>query len=461
MRIALPPELQDVSYLAKLFDLPVPKDAVCRKITGIATHSAEVERGDLFVCLDGAHASGADYARQAIANGANALLASRSRLPCGTTSIFCCENVQETLLRAAAAYRAEVGVKVVAVSGSAGKTTVKEAIAAVLGDVPHSEGNFNSCIGMPLSVLSLPRAAYWVLELGINHPGEMRKMARALRPDVAVLTNVGSAHIGAFGDFATLLSEKMELARALREEGILLLPSELPTALFAPPTCRILRVGTGHGADVTLGEVHSDAMGVYATVTAQKREIKRLFWPVPGSIGVSVIGHAASVGILCDRSDEEIREGLCRAGDKTPRMQRIGVGDILIINDCYNASPEAMIASLEVLSHVAGGRPAVAVLGDMLELGAYAPPLHDAVGVFVARLGIYALYTYGEEATTIASGAARQGMPRSRIRQYRTDERDALVQDLIRGLPRNAVVLFKASHGMCLEEIVKRVREEL
>lgn len=461
MRITLPLELQDVSRLAALFDLPITGNVTHGRIGGIATHSAEVERGDLFVCLDGTHTNGAAYIAQAIAKGACAALVSRDQLPRGVTAAFCCENAEQSLLQAAASYRKEVDAEVIAVSGSAGKTTVKEAIAAVLGNVPHSNGNYNSCIGMPLSVLSMPRAAYWVLELGISHPGEMRKMARALSPDMAVITNVGSAHIGAFGDFATLLSEKMELARALDEHGTLLLPSELPTALFVPPACRMLRVGMGHGANMKVGDVRSNAMGVSATLTAKDREVKHLFWPVPGSIGVSVIGHAASVGLLCGRSDEEIRQGLILSGKKTPRMQRIGVGDILIINDCYNASPEAMIASLEVLRHVAGSRPAVAVLGDMLELGTYAPPLHDAVGVFVARLGIHSLYTYGDEASMIASGAARQGMPRDRIRQYCVTERDALAYDLVRELPRDAVVLFKASNGMRLEEIVGRVKEGL
>ena len=426
MRIALPSSLQDVSHLARLFEIPVADSAKHDKITGIATHSAEVQKGDLFVCLKGNHANGAIYANEAIANGAHALLGPQHSFLETNKTVLYCENVEDALLRAASAYRAEIGAEVIAITGSAGKTTVKEAVSAVLGDVPHSKGNFNSCIGMPLSVLSLPSATRWVLEVGISHAGEMRKMARAMD-----------------------------------EKGVLLLPSELPMALFTPPSCHILRVGAGHGADILIKDVHSNARGVRATLVSPQREIKELFWPIPGSIGVSVIGQAASVGMLCGRSDEEIREGLCRAGERTPRMQRTKVGDILIINDCYNASPEAMIASLEVLKHVAGRRPAVAVLGDMLELGSYAPPLHDAVGVFVARLGIHLLYTYGEEASMIASGAARRGMSQANIRHYRAKERDLLVKELIQRLPRDAVVLFKASHGMHLEDVVTGVKEGL
>ncbi len=458
MRISLPEALRVPQLLASLLGASLEHVGRDVFVQGIATHSAEVRAGDLFVCLDGARTNGALYATEALRRGAVGVLAPREKQPTGTALSFCCEDAAAALLRAASRYRRESGARVLAVTGSAGKTTVKEAIAAVLGNVPHSEGNFNSRIGMPLSVLSFPPASHWVLELGINARGEMREMANALSPDVAVITNVGSAHIGAFGDFATLLSEKLDVARALGGGGTLIVPAELPLSSLCTP-CHTVRVGAAQDADARLENERADAAGTQCDLAVGNRHVTDLFWPIPGRIGSSVIGLAATVGILEGRTDNEIREGLLAAGKRAPRLRRERVGSRVFLDDCYNASPEAMIASLEVLASIGAQRPLVAVLGDMCELGVYAPTLHDAVGVFAARLGLSSLYTYGEEAMTIASGAARVGMPRDRIHKYRECERDALILALIRDLPEGAVVLYKASHSMAMADILRAVKE--
>ncbi len=458
MRITLPDALRDPCRLASLLGVTLDQSAHGISIHGIATHSAEVHAGDMFVCLDGTHTNGATYAREALCRGAVAILAQRNKQPTGEFLSFRCGDTIAALLQAAHRYREEVGARVIAVTGSTGKTTVKEAIAAVLSNAPHSEGNFNSRIGMPLSVLSMPPASHWVLELGINMRGEMREMASALRPDVAVITNVGSAHIGAFGDFSTLLSEKLELAGALGQRGTLVVPEELPLSSLGIP-CQVIRVGSTYGVDALLQNVRTCGDGTHCDLAVRDRRIENLFWPIPGRIGVSVIGLVGAVGVLEGQSDLNIRQSLLAAGESTPRMKRVCVGKRIFLDDCYNASPEAMIASLEVLSVIGKDRPLVAVLGDMRELGVYAPTLHDAVGVFAARMGLSALYTYGEEAMMVASGAARVGMPRERIYKYRECERDALVSALIRDLPDEAVVLYKASRAMAMGAILKAVKE--
>ena len=172
-----------------------------------------------------------------------------------------------------------------------------------------------------------------------------------------------------------------------------------------------------------------------------------------------MIGLAGAVGVLEGRSDEEIRQGLLVAGSRTPRLRRESVGERIFLDDCYNASPEAMITSLEVLAKIGEGRPLVAVLGDMAELGAYAAALHDAVGAFAAKLPLFALYTYGKEAMVIADGAARMGMSRDRIRRYHEHERAALVDALMEELPTDAAVLYKASHKMAMADILQAVKE--
>lgn len=463
MRISLPNDLRHPAALAAALGAHLAVRGKAEgQIVGIATHSDEVEKGDLFACLAGEHGNGLSYARAALQRGARALLCSgEPSADIGECYVLYCKDPVDALLRAAAAYRAKVRARVIAVTGSTGKTTVKEAIAAVLGGVPRSKGNFNSTVGMPLSVLSMPNAPYWVLELGINRVGEMKRMAGALSPDIAVITNVGSAHIGHFGDLSTVMSEKMELAQALSEHGVLVLPSELPLSLLSLPACRVLRVGALHGADICATNVQMGEWGITCNLRSSETEIKNLQWPIPGQIGLSVICLAGAVGISEGRHAKEIREGLLLAGACTPRMKREIVGEYLLLDDTYNASPEAMAAALESLQLLANGRPTVAVLGDMQELGAYAPALHEAVGAFAARYGTGSLFAYGQYADAVCLGALRGGMLSESVHAYAREDGELLAKDLIRMLPQGAAVLFKASRRTAMDRVLEKVRRML
>lgn len=453
MRIDLPPCLRSLQELAALFGTRVEcQGSPPGEILGIATHSAEVRQGDLFLCLPGKRQNGVAFLHEALSKGASAILAPLSVKPAYECYFLPCEDPIGALLDAAAAYRKAVGARVIAVTGSTGKTTVKEAIAAVLDHAPHSEANYNSLIGMPLSVLALPKASHWVLELGINARGEMRRMAKALSPDVAVITNVGSAHVGELGDFAAILEEKMELARAISHGGTVILPCGVPKEKFTRADCRVICVG-----EESVKNVRTDEKGTCLDLVFEGRTIRDLVWPIPGRIGVSVLSIVGTLGLLEGVKDEQIKKGLCLAGEHTPRMRRYTVGRRLVLDDTYNASPEAMIASLEVLKILAGERPTVAVLGDMCELGAFAPTLHDAVGVFAAKNGLSQLFTYGEEAMAIASGAKRVGMPKESVFCYREAEREKLLCDLSLCVNEDAVVLVKGSRKMAMEEIIKGV----
>ena len=428
-------------------------------ILGISTNSEQVQRGDLFVALRGEHTQGLCFVDQALEKGAAAVLCDTEiQLPTGVGLVLH-EEPQQALLDAAAWYRRQCDVKVIAVSGSAGKTTVKEAIAAVLGDVPHSEGNFNSTVGMPLSVLSVPRAPYWVLELGINHVGEMEKMARALAPDVGVLTNVGTAHVGNFGDFCTLLAEKTAMADHLRPGGVMLLPSDLAYVLPQAPLFSTVRFGTG--GEVFAEKIVNDENGVRCDLHGFGRVITNLTWPVPGRIGVCTLCAVGAVCLWLGQSDDHIRAGLQRAAAQTPRMRRIVQNGRILLDDCYNASPEAMMAALEVLSIVGKGRQQIAVLGDMLELGAHSAALHDALGAYVAQNGDVSLFTWGEDAARIASGALRGGLLREKVQHFEKDASEALIAAVCRSAGEDAVILFKASRALRMERILEGVRRML
>ena len=424
-------------------------------VTGIATDSREVRKGDLFVALAGEHTDGARFIGDALWRGAAAILSRPDApAPCGDFWHFAVVSPEKALLDAAMRRRRESGAFVIAVTGSSGKTTVKEAIAALLG-AAHSEGNYNSTLGMPLSVLSFPDAPCWVAELGINHAGEMEPMARALAPDLAVITNVGTAHIGLFGGREILIEEKCKIAAGVKEGGALLLPDDLQIPTFLAPFGGIFRVGTTDAADFRAENIVMGQKGVCCDLRGRGRVITNLAWPIPGRVGVSVIALVGVVGILLDRTDDEIRAGLLRAGAATPRMRQVSLGNALLLDDTYNASPESMIAALEILGYLAGDRPCVAVLGDMLELGDFTRSLHEAVGKNAAGAGLSALYTYGKAAAALADGAENKGMPSERIRRFAPGEEGALAEALSPLTRRPCAILFKASHAMRLDRVVR------
>ena len=460
MRIELQAACHAPQTLGALLGAPPLRVGAPREeIVGIATDSREVQPGDLFLACKGEHADGRDFVAQALEAGACGVLCEREALPVlGDFWLFCVNSVQQALFRAANIWRERCGARVIAVTGSAGKTTTKEAIALVLGGVPHNEGNYNSSIGMPLSVLSFPPAAFWVCELGINHVGEMEPMSRALAPDLCVVTNVGSAHIGHFGNLLTLFREKASVALGLKKGGRILTTSSLKSMGFPVPLSDIYGVGMEKEADFSLENITMDKDGVRCDLHHGNTVITNLTWPIPGSIGCSVIALAGACGLLCGKSGDEIRAGLARAGLQTPRLQRFLVGDRLLIEDAYNASPESCTAALESARYLGKDRPLVAVLGDMLELGAYGNFLHRALGAAVHKAGCAMLVTYGALAAQIAVGAEEAGMSRDRIFCFAVGEEALVARCVLAHAPQNAVLLCKGSHAMHMERVAARIR---
>lgn len=461
MRIALATPMREARFLGAALGAAMLKlgNAPC-EITGITTDSREVRRGDLFVAVRGKKQNGNDFVKTALQKGAAAILTEEIITGTGDYWLFTVPDVTAALQAAAGVRRDLTAATVVAISGSTGKTTVKEIVAAVLGEkgsVQKSEGNFNSALGMPLSLLGMEEADFFVLELGINHPGEMEGLSRLLAPDLTVLTNVGSAHIGHFADYATLLAEKLKLTSGQGRCGIALLSDTVPAAARKGLLPRILTVGTDGKSDFCISNAVMSSDGVRGEVNGQSRTVGELFWPIPGSIGLSCIAFAAAVGILFGLSDNAIRQGLFSAAAAAPRMRRLSFGGLCVIDDSYNASPEAMIAALESLSYLAKGHPSAAVLGDIGELGEHAAALHEAVGVCAAESGIAHLFTYGEYATDLANGAVRGGMDAAFVHAFSYDDTDSLAAAVFRLMPKDSTVLFKASRKTGLERVIAKM----
>ena len=454
MRIKLASSLQSGNALrAALGVLGAPSFPFW--VNGIATDSREVQTGDLFVALRGKRVNGADFTVEAAKNGAAAVLTDEASL-ISPLPIWRVENVASALLRAAALHRTACKAFVVAVSGSSGKTTVKEALAAMLaerGSVAHSKGNFNSSVGLPLSVLSFEKTDFWVVELGISHVGEMAPMATAVAPDLAVLTNVGSAHLGHYPSRESLLFEKAQLCCGLSSRGLALVPAALPVAVFPCGGERLRRFG--RGGDFSLENIVMHKDHVQGDLHGPHLVITNLKWPVTGRIGADALLTVLAAGVLSGLSVQQLRQGLERASLTLPRMHIFTVGDLQIIDDSYNASPEAMLGALEVLSLRAAGGFSAAVLGDMLELGREEATLHRAVGEALPHFGISALLTYGTRARWIAAGARAAGMRADAIQCFEAEQRDALTKAVC-ALPQGTV-LFKGSAQNRLSDVVREV----
>lgn len=464
MRVPLMTPAKTVGDIAAILGIsPIKIGDPQEKIKGIATDSREVVVGDLFVAIDGERQSGNSFVGEALSRGAVAILtASPPSAFAASYTVLCVGDVEAALLALAARRRREATARVIAVSGSTGKTTVKELIAAVLsarGTVRKSEGNFNSGIGMSLSLIGMEDADHFVLELGINHRGEMERLSRALAPDLAVLTNVGTAHVGNFADASELLFEKMKITTGIKADGRLLLADTVSRQ--GENACRVecLTVGTGELADFRVLHAKNSTEGIVADVRWREGEIRELSWHVPGSIGASCIGIGAAVGVLEGLSPSQIRQGLLAAQRLAPRMRRLEILGRTVIDDTYNASPEAMVGALETLSYLRGTRPSAAVFGDILELGAHATALHDAVGECAAHSGISHFFTYGDHGTVMAGGALRGGMPQASVHAFSFGDEEALARRIIELVPRGGVILCKASRRTALDRVIKELEK--
>ena len=461
MRVDLYPPLCNAALLAHaaggtltVFGRPAPP-------RGVSTDSRTVCPGDLFAALPGQRTRGSDHMAAAVSAGAVAVLTDvLPPEPLADCAVILVPDVAVALLKWAAFRRRMTRARVIGVSGSTGKTTAKEGLYHLLktvGTVSRTAGNYNSGVGMPLSVLSFGETDDWVVEIGVNHPGEMAPMARALAPDAAVLTNVGSAHIGHFGSAGALLAEKAALTCGMSEKGLLFAPAELKNELkHVVPRL----VTWGEGGDFTAFAVRQDPGGVTLSAAGRGRVLRDLHWPLPGRVGVAQVLLLTAAGVTLGLDDGALRAGIEAAGQNTPRLRRYFAGDRLLLDDTYNASPEAMAAALETLRCMAGERPTVAVLGDMLELGDSAESMHEAVGKTAAKSGLYMLWCCGQFAETMANGAKKAGFPAERIRTAAGVDAAGLARELRQYAPRNAVVLFKASHAVGLDEAVNAMKSE-
>ena len=442
--------------------------------SALCTDSREGGEGVLFVADVGERADGHDYMASAMALGTRHFLC--SRIPDGVYergepfAAIVTEHPFLAIAPIAALYRERVKPLCVAVTGSVGKTTTKEFVWSVLSRLAKThktEGNFNSVVGMPMSLFSLePDDRATVLEMGMSARGEIAHMTRAAAPDMAIITNVGNAHIELLGSRENICRAKFEIAEGLGENGLLILNGDDPYQReYADRLTEAKKVWVAiewEGADLRATHLRSDAAGTVFDVVCAGRVYSDVRIPMTGTHAVYDALFAVAVGMGVKLEFEDIRRGL--AGFKTVGMRQniYALGGVTVIEDCYNANPESMTAALEVLASLtptAGGRR-IAVLGDMRELGEGAPAFHEALGRQVAEKGIDYLFAYGPMAVHMARGAREGGLPAHRLHVNADVAAPEVTGEVLRSLlGEGDVMLVKASRSVAAECIIEYIKE--
>ena len=410
-----------------------------------------LQPGQLFVALQGTR-DGHDYIPAAMERGAAAVLCNRRM---GDYPAIYVADPRKALGDIAREALKGMDARVIAVTGSAGKSTTKEMIATVLGStfrVSKTPANHNNDIGMPMAILAMPEdTQVAVLEMGMNHFGEIGYLSQIARPDVAVIINIGTAHMEFLGSQEGIRKAKMEIVEGMDPKGMLLLNGDdtMLRNLDREPTQRITYFGESEGCDVRSLDVRQEGEFLRFQVQAGRLSIP-VALRLEGEHYVHDALAAVAVALKLQVPPERIGECLSRFRNISGRQEIYQAGDYTIINDCYNAGPESMAAALNVLGNRPGRR--IAVLGDMLELGERAQAEHYRVGRIAAEKADL-VFVYGELAARVRDGTITGGMPENRCLVFQ--DRDKLVAALKQMAKPGDVLLFKASHGVHLELVLE------
>jgi len=431
---------------------------------GVFTDSRAPVKGALFVALRGEKFDGSDFVAQAVQGGAAGVL-----VPADAVEKVAAQTKAVALLAApdtgralgglAAAWRRRLPeLRLACVTGSTGKTSTKELIAEVMataGPTLKTEGNLNNEVGVPLTLLRLgDEHRYAAVECGMNHLGEIARLAAWADPEVAVVTNVGPVHLEGCGSLDGVAHAKGELFHALRESGIAVANADDARVLAQARLSRrkLITFGASYGADVRLHGAHhlGESLQVELEFGGARRMVQL---KLIGTHNAHNAAAAAAVGIALGIEPEAILRGLANATTPGRRMRPVHLpGGALLIDDCYNANPSSTKAALLTLTHLVSGKGrAVAVLGDMLELGHTELDLHRDVGRFAAGAGLSLLVCFGTRARALGEGAMEAGLARESV-EFTDDAAEAVHLVAPRLRPED-VVLVKGSRGMKMERI--------
>ncbi len=427
-----------------------------QEISAVNTDSRNIEENALFIPLVGDRFDGHSYLETALSAGALACLTDRTleRYHQG----YCYIQVADTELALgdlARWYKSRFDIPCIAITGSVGKTTTKDMVAAVLSvkyNVLKTEGNFNNNIGLPLTIFHLDSShEICVLEMGMDCVGEIDHLASIATPEIAIITNVGDAHIERLGSREKIFGAKCEVIPHIKDKGILVVNGDDPmlTTLEGTIPQPVICFGSGENLPYHASQPQGDGTSsITFTITTPQME-QEVELPAIGNHMIYPTLSAVVVAEKLGLTPEQIVAGIRHFVPTRMRMNILRRGEnITILDDSYNANPQSMRAAIQVLSD-SGAMRTVAVLGDMFELGSYATPLHMGVGEAVSTAHIDVLVAVGEQSAHMAEGARAKGI----TQVYHCDTKEEAKPILASLMGENTTFLVKASRGMAMEEL--------
>jgi len=441
-----------------------PLDA---RFSGISIDSRQISEDELFVAVKGATHDGHLFIPEVIKKGVRGVVLDRGKVSRALmdlipdhVSCVLADDTTRALGDLAAFHRRRFPVPVVCITGSNGKTTTKEMTASVLGEkfnTLKTHLNLNNEFGVPLTLFrmnSSHEAA--VIELGMNHPGEIRRLSEICYPDFGVITNIGPAHLEGVGSINDVMAAKGELIDNIKKDGIFIFNGDDPYCRQLGKTSgrKAFRFGQANDADVRATEIENNGNATGFNLQLPDEEIFVRI-NAPGRFMVSNALAAAAVGSLTGLSGRQIKSGIEKfrpvKGRMDMRQTRLG---FFIIDDSYNANPASMEAAINTLVSLKGLKKGALVAGDMLELGEKAKQLHEEIGELAAKSGVNRLFLTGEYAACIKKGAQRRGMPDEDII---VGDKAELVKSLLEYLSVQDWVLVKGSRSSGMEAVVRQL----
>lgn len=428
--------------------------------SSVSTDSRKMEAGSLFIPLVGERFDGHDYIDKALSGGAaGTLCAVRPERLLPGKAYLLVEDTRLALKDLASWYRGKFSIPFVQITGSVGKTTTKEMIASVLGaryKVLKTPENFNNDIGTPLTLLGLTaehQAA--VIETGMNHAGEIRYLGEMVRPDIAVISNIGDAHIEYLGSREGILQAKCEIFDHLRPDGLAVLNGDDALLGTLELPFETVRCGKGEGCGVRISDICDHGVGGITCRVTTDKDSYALTIPAPGEHMIYSASMAVAIGERLGLSHEEIVRGVAAYTPTGSRMRILKLsGGRTVLDDCYNANPQSVTAALEILAKTECGRK-VAVLGDMGELGELTEQAHYNMGALAVMLGIDYVVAIGHKAEKIAQGVEESGGAGAHFLT-----REEAMETILSQLEPDTAMLVKASHVMRFEEIVTKIKQQ-
>ncbi len=440
---------------------------LCGSENIVCTHfvkdTREMQEGDTYIGIVGENYDGSSFYKEAINRGANCVIleesySSKQEIEKKDLPIIVVKDTIKCLNTLAQYKREYVDTYFIGVTGSVGKTSTRDMIYSVLSQkykTLKNEKNYNNQIGVPLTMLKINNEEMAIVEMGMNQLGEIEALSKIVRPQIGIITNIGTAHIGKLGSRENICKAKLEMIAGMDKDSILILNNDddLLHAYYEEhkEKRKIVTIGINEESDFLAKNIVLKENSTTFTAVFYGKEYD-VYVPIPGKAFVYNSLVSIAVGVMVDMDMELILEGIKNVSITKKRLEIIDKGNYTVINDSYNASEDSMKASLQVLSK-RGEKRKIAVLGDMLELGEFSEKIHRAIGETVVKEKIDLLVTVGEYAKYIALSAKESGMNRECVYSFH-DNKEA-TYFLKKELKKGDVLLLKASNRLNLSEIVE------